>query len=188
MTGDELKAILDAAGLSQADFARLLGVTSRAVNLWMVGDRAIPGPAEAYLRLLGALPPNLRQAELARLRERKPPMREGMYGIEFQSGSGAGIGVLVLENGRAYGVDAGGVKYDGGYVYDDKTGFAELSLKLTFAPNTPAVFGIRHPYEWAIDVSTRLDPRQERGRLRLATPIGPTVDVQYRYLRSLPDA
>ena len=115
-------------------------------------------------------------------------MREGMYGVEFQSVAGTGVGVLILENGRAYGADGGGGKYDGDYVYNEATGLADLKLKLTFAPNTPAVFGISHPYEWAIDVTAKLDPRQERGRLRLATPIGPAVDVGYRYLRALPVA
>ena len=83
-------------------------------------------------------------------------MRDGMYAIEYSSVDGSGDGVLILDNGRAFGADPWGGKYDGEYVFDETTGFAELSLKLTFAPNAPAVFGISHPYEWAIDVKTKL--------------------------------
>jgi DNA-binding transcriptional regulator YiaG len=68
MKREDLKALLLEVGLSQADFARLIGVTSRAVTLWMNDERAIPGPAEAYARVFRLLPPNIRQTELARLK------------------------------------------------------------------------------------------------------------------------
>lgn len=187
MTEAELAAILEVVGISQADFARLVSVTPRAVSLWMAGERAIPGPAAAYARLLQFLPPSLRQVELSRLKERKVAMREGMYGIQYRSVAGAGAGVLVLESGRVYGADPWGGKYDGEYVYDEATGMADLRLKLTFAPNAPAVFGVSHPYEWSIDVTTQLDPRKDDGQLRIATPIGPSIDVGYRYLRPMPE-
>ena len=188
MTSDELRTILDEITISQAEFARLINVTPRAVSLWMVGDRAISGAAEAYARLLHSLSPSLRQIELARLKERKTAMREGMYGVHYTSGAGVGAGVLIMENGRAYGADPWGGKYDGDYVYNELTGLADLRLKLTFAPNAPAVFGVSHPYEWAIDVTTSLDPRQDSGRLRIATPVGPAIDVGYKYMRGLPES
>lgn len=56
-------------GLSQVDFARLIEVTPRAVSLWMVGERAVPGPVKAYARLLLTAPLSARQIELARLIE-----------------------------------------------------------------------------------------------------------------------
>ena len=49
MTGQEIKSTLAQMALTQSDFARLVGVTPRAVNLWATDGRAIPGPAEAYL-------------------------------------------------------------------------------------------------------------------------------------------
>ncbi len=61
MNSNDLKSILGELELSQADFARLVGVTSRAVTLWIADERAIPGSVEGYLRLLQLLPPNLRQ-------------------------------------------------------------------------------------------------------------------------------
>jgi hypothetical protein len=188
MVADDLKNILLKLDLSQADFARLIGVTSRAVTLWMVGDRRIPGPVEAYAQLLVSVPLSVRQTELKRLIIRKTNMRDGMYGVEYQSISGAGTGVLVLDNGRAFGADPFGGKYDGEYLYDENTGLAELSLKLTFAPNTPAVFGICHPYEWSIDVTAKINPSLDEGMTRIATPVGPNIDAQYRFMRSLPDA
>lgn len=115
-------------------------------------------------------------------------MREGMYAVEYQSIAGSGAGVLILENGRAYGADPWGGKYDGEYTYNETARLADLKLKLTFAPNAPAVFGVSHPYEWAIDVTTRLDPHKDQGHLRIATPIGPHIEVGYRYLRSMPEA
>ena len=111
-----------------------------------------------------------------------------MYAVEYQSIAGSGAGVLILENGRAFGADPWGGKYDGDYVYDDVTHLADLKLKLTFAPNAPAVFGVSHPYEWAIDVTTQLDPHKDQGQLRIATPLGPQIDVGYRYMRPMPEA
>jgi hypothetical protein len=188
MIGGELKSVLNDLAISQTDFARLVGVTPRAVTLWMVGDRSIPGPVEAYARLLSSVSPNMRQMELNRLKERKTNMRDGMYEVQYTSISGAGHGVLVLENGRAFGADPFGGKYDGEYFYDEGTGLAELQLKVTFAANATAVFGISHPYEWAITVTAKIDPRLDAGRTKIATPVGPYIDAEYRYLRALPDA
>lgn len=115
-------------------------------------------------------------------------MRDGMYGVQFTSVSGAGIGVVILDSGRVFGADPFGGKYDGEYIYDEKTGMADLRLKLTFAPNAPAVFGISHPYEWAIDVTAKLDPRVDSGTTRIVTPIGPFIDARYQFMRALPEA
>lgn len=43
-------------GLSQVEFARMVGVTPRAVAMWLAGQRKVPGPVKAYLRLFGAVP------------------------------------------------------------------------------------------------------------------------------------
>jgi hypothetical protein len=110
-----------------------------------------------------------------------------MYGVEYTSVAGAGIGVVVLDSGRVLGADSFGGKYDGDYIYNEKTGMAELRLKLTFAPNAPAVFGISHPYEWSIDVTAELDPRVDSGTTRIATPVWPHIDGRYRYMRALPE-
>lgn len=188
MTGNDLKAILMELGISQADFARLIGVTPRAVTLWMADERAIPGPADAYLRLLRLLPPNLRQVELSRLKQKGTGMRDGMFGITFQGQEGAGMGVLIFDNGRVYGTDTEGVRYDGEYIFNELSAVADVKVKVTFPPNVKAVFGISNPYEWAFDITTRFNPKQNSGALAVKTSLGKPVNAQYVFLRSLPEA
>ena len=115
-------------------------------------------------------------------------MRDGMYGVEYTSTAGMGMGFVVLDTGRLYGADPFGGKYDGDYVYNEKTGMAELNLKLTFAPNGPAVFGISHPYEWSVEATAQIDPRVDNGNTRITTHLGQHIDASYRYMRALPEA
>jgi hypothetical protein len=187
MTSDELKTILGGIEISQADFARLINVTPRAVALWMAEERTIPGPVEGYLRLLRLLPPNLRQVELSRLRQKGTNMRDGMYGISFQGQQGAGMGVMIFENGRVYGTDTEGVRYDGEYLYNEVSGIADVQVKITFPANVKAVFGISNPYEWAFDVTTSFNPQQKSGPVTVKTSLGKPINAQFVFLRSLPD-
>ncbi len=188
MTNDELKSFLTELQISQSDFARLIGVTPRAVALWATDERAIPGPAEAYVRLLRLLPPNLLQIELSRLKDRGTNMRDGMFGISFQGERGAGMGMLIFDTGKIYGTDSEGARYDGTYVYSEALKKADVLLKVTFPPNVTAVFGISNPYEWSIDVATSLDPKQNLGDALVKTSLGNTINAQFRFLRPLPDA
>jgi hypothetical protein len=188
MTSADIKVILAEMGITQVDFARLLGITPRAVALWMADERAIPGPAEAYVRLLRLLPLNLRQIELSRLKKKGTDMRDGMYGITFQGRQGAGMGVLIFDNGRVYGTDTEGVRYDGEYLFNESTGLADVKVKITFPPNVKSVFGISNPYEWSFDITTRFSPKQPSGALTVSTSIGQAINARFVYLRSLPDA
>jgi len=190
MESDDLKAILAEMGITQADLARLLGVTARAVALWVAGGpsgRPIPGPVDAYLRLLQLLPPNLRQVEMNRLIQKGTQMRDGMFGIRFQGHESVGMGVLILDNGRVYGTDTEGVRYDGVYLFNEDSGIAGLTIKVTFPPNVRSVFGVSNPYEWAFDVTTTFDPRQNSGPLEVKTSLGAPIKAQYVFLRSLPE-
>jgi hypothetical protein len=188
MMSSDLKSVLDGLGLSQADFARLVGVTPRAVTLWMVGERAVPGPVEAYAHLLRALTPAQRQVELARLKQRRTAMRDGFYGVEYSSTHGQGTCVLVFDNGRAFGADLWGGKYDGEYLFDEGTKLAELHIKVTFPPNGMSVLGVSHPYEWAIDLTTHLNPLADEGQLTIQTPVGRNIKARYKFLRTLPES
>lgn len=188
MTSGELAAVLADLGITQADFARLVGVTSRAITLWVAEQRSIPGPAEAYLRVLQLLPQNLRQVELNRLKRKGTDMRDGMYGISFQGQQGVGMGVLIFENGRVYGTDTQGVRYDGEYLYSESTGLADVKIKVTFPPNVRAVFGISNPYEWAFDVTTSFNPKQNSGPLTVRSSVGQPINAQFVFLRTLPEA
>src|SRR6186713_450742 len=111
MTPAELRAFLTEMHLSQADFARLVDVTPRAVTLWMSGERAISGPAAAYVRVFRLLPPNYRQVELSRLKEPGAGMRDGWFAISFRGPRGTGVCILVLDAGRVYGSDQHGVRW-----------------------------------------------------------------------------
>jgi hypothetical protein len=187
MQATELKSLVVELGLTQADFARLVGVTSRAVTLWMTDERTIPGPVEAYLRVFMLLPANLRQIELNRLKQKGTAMRDGMYGISFQGRDSAGMGVLVFENGRVYGSDVAGVRYDGGYIYHEAAKAADVRVKVTFPPNVESVFGVKNPYEWSFDVTTALNPHANSGPLALKTSLGQPINAQFVYLRPLPE-
>lgn len=115
-------------------------------------------------------------------------MRDGMYGVEYTASHGSGMACLVLDTGRVYGVDPLGGKYDGEYVYDENSGLADLTLKVTLPANAPSVLGIQNPYEWSIDVRTKLNPKVDRGSLQVSTSVGRSIAATYRYLRPLPDA
>src|SRR5271155_440450 len=106
MLSRDLKLALSELSISQVDLARLVGVTTRAVAMWMAGDREVPGAVEAYVRLLGSLTAAQRQAELARAKDRRTTMRDGMYGVDYgTSHGGSGMACLVLDTGRVYGAD-----------------------------------------------------------------------------------
>ena len=115
-------------------------------------------------------------------------MRDGMYGVEYAGTHGAGMACLVLDTGRVYGADAAGGKYDGEYIYNEQSGLATLTLKVTMPPNVTSVLGIQNPYEWSIDVRTQLDPKADRGSLQVSTSLGRPISAAYRFLRTLPDA
>ena len=115
-------------------------------------------------------------------------MRDGMYGITFQGQQGEGMGLLVFDSGRVYGTDTQGVRYDGEYVFDERSGLANVKVKIVFPPNVTAVFGISNPYEWAFDVTTSFNPKLNAGPLSVKTSLGKQVNAQYRFLRNLPDA
>ncbi len=115
-------------------------------------------------------------------------MKEGMYGVTYQSGGGVGNGVFVLENGRIFGADLWGGKYDGEYTYSEDKKLAELKLKIGMAPNAMSVLGIQHPYEWAVDAVTTFDPSRESGQLVIRTALGPSINATYKFLRALPDS
>jgi transcriptional regulator with XRE-family HTH domain len=190
MDNEALKRTLTDLGISQTDLARLVDVTPRGVNLWAAGERAVPGPAAAYLRLLLSLPLNLRQVELARINTKEKSMRNGMYGIWFSVGprdEQTGHGVLTFEDGLIYGIDIGGVRYDGDYIINQK-GEAEVNLKLTYPPNVQAIFGLSNPFEWSITVKTILDPKADSGSCLTQTSLGTSIPTRYAFLRALPQA
>ena len=157
--------------------------------MWVQGEREIPGPAEAYLKVFQLLPPSVRAVEVERTIGKENSMREGMYQIQFHTSGNPqnwGIGTLVFGGGMVYGVDAGGAKYDGAYEPTATDGVVNAKVKVTFPPNGMSIFGIVHPYEWSIEVTTLLDSRQDHGNLDVDTSLGRSVVADYQFLRSIP--
>ena len=52
MTPTELRATISHLGLTQVGVAGILGVTSRAVGMWVAGDRKVPALLAKVLRLI----------------------------------------------------------------------------------------------------------------------------------------
>ena len=53
MTPDQFRAALAGMGMTQVGFARVALVDARTVRRWALGERDVPGPVVALLRLLG---------------------------------------------------------------------------------------------------------------------------------------
>jgi DNA-binding transcriptional regulator YiaG len=185
MNGSELRTILEAFGLSQADFAKLISVSTRAVSLWLSGEREVSGPAAAYLRLLESLPAALQVKEITRIKEKDASMLEGMYAIKFRGQSGEGIGVLVLDRGRIYGSDTG-VMYDGTYAPSTSSrDHIDAHIRLTVPPGVALVTGIpAQPMSYGFDIDCTINPRSSTP-VTVQTPFDP-VEVVFTFLRNLP--
>ena len=54
MQADQLRSIRVASGLTQLALSQALGVDVRSVRKWEGGERPIPGPVAALMRLLEA--------------------------------------------------------------------------------------------------------------------------------------
>lgn len=183
MDGKRLIDALDALGLSKPGFARLVGVSLRAVNMWCTGDRETPGPVVAYLRLLASLPRALQAAEIATLEE-NPMSYDGLYNIEYAGAAGGGTVTLVFMDGLVFGHD-GGVAYDGTYE-PVAPGLMDVRLKLVVAPGVALVQGVPpQPAEYSFHIGVRV-PARGQAPLQTDTPYGP-IAFRIAYLRPLPD-
>jgi hypothetical protein len=118
-------------------------------------------------------------------------MKEGMYQIQFNTlgdPSNWGVGTLIFDSGRIFGIDAGGAKYDGDYQPSQTPGIVSVKLKVTFPAHGMSIFGIAHPHEWAIEVHTQMDANKESGPLVAITNLGHKVEARYAFVRALPEA
>lgn len=184
MDAKQLNDALVALKLGKQAFARLVGVTLRAVNMWCSGDREVPGPASAYLRLLQSLPRALQAAELAKL-EGSTMSYDGLYFIEYVGRQGQGDVTLVFMDGIVFGHD-GGVQYDGTYEpAAGAHGHVDVRLKLVVPPGVALVQGVPpQPAEYNFDINVRV-PARGTAALQTETPYGP-VAFRISYLRGLP--
>lgn len=181
-----LRNALVSSNLTQLEFAKILGVTPRSVNLWATGQREIPGPVTAYIRLFQAIPQTFRDLELSLVKEDKKMLKEGMYNLTFEGFEGEGGGTLIFEGGRVYGCDTGGGRYDGQYQFNSQTQNIDSEIKVTIPPNVETVTGFVQPFEWAFDIKFSFPRGNMDTPLKLNTVIGP-VNAHIEYMRELPE-
>lgn len=189
MIGSELKEVIADLRLSQADFARLLGVSVGAVSQWLSDTRSIPGPVEAFVGLFMRLPLQQREMELAQLRK-GDAMRNGMYLVSFTGVAGQGYATLTLADGIVYGFDQAGALYDGTVQFPaEENGLAVVDIKVRMPAHVASVIGgITHPFEWILPVKTKINLQMEQGSILLETGLGGSVRVAFKRVRDLPIA
>jgi hypothetical protein len=186
MTPDELRFALAQLGISQAEFARLIKVTPRAISLYLGKEREIPGAVEAYIRLLESLPIGQRQAELTRMNLGVKTMKDGMYKIDCVGNSGSGYATLIFESGRIFGADIAHGQYDGHYEVNPATGLVDISVRVTMPANTESVIGVVQPFDWMLDVKASMNPARDSDNIQVTNNLGAPLAARYEFLRSLP--
>lgn len=190
MTGNELRQAIADLRISQADFARLVGVTVGAVSQWLSEARTIPGPVEAFVGLFSRLPPSIREFELMNLQKGNFTMKNGMYLIHFSGSNGDGYATLTFQDGLVFGFDTAGCQYDG-VARPNPLGRdqVDVQLKVRMPPNVASVAGgIAQPFEWVLSVSTSIDGAAVAGKTEVNTGIGLTIQANYQRMRDLPTA
>lgn len=115
-------------------------------------------------------------------------MREGYYSITYMGATGAsGFGMLALDNGEIIGADAGGVKYDGTYIYNEATKALDAKLTLTVPAGGILVMGSApQDHEWQFDFDASFPRETSETPILIQTQFGP-VNVIIRYIRGFPD-
>lgn len=143
MSQGALKPKLAKLGLRQSDFARLIDVSARTVNLWASGSQPLPGAVAGYLRLLEAATPRVRQSEFDRLDDLSKHLEEGIYGVSYRSAhlGEQGYGVAVLAKGKITGGDANGMLFSGSYRFDRIKAVNVVQLTLGLLPGDDALAG-----------------------------------------------
>ncbi len=153
------------------------------MNLWATGEREVPGPVAAYLRLLLSLPPALLAKEISKLKG-DAMILEGMYSVQFAGAAGTGLAALVLNKGNVYGSD-GQVQYDGVYKPSNKPGLIDLVVKAKVPPHVQLVQGYPpQPVAFEFRLTCSFQPGS-KGIVPIQTDLGP-VNARIEYMRSLP--
>ncbi|CAA7611404.1 conserved hypothetical protein [Candidatus Terasakiella magnetica] len=108
---------------------------------------------------------------------------DGFYSIQFGGAAGAGIGILVVHNGKVVGIDAGGVAYDGS-ASPTPGGNVGVNLLLNVPAGVHLVQGVVKPQPWQLPINVVV-PEASLGNgqpLAVGTPVGP-VNVVIKKLR-----
>lgn len=140
-----LKQWLCGFGLRQSELAILLDVSPRTVNMWAVGDVALPGPVAGYLRLLEQLPSEKLSDEFDRLPGRKKFFDEGLYRFQYCSTAhgemGSGRALCALRHGKIFGCDAWGGEIRGSYTFNPAVGSTKVDVVLKVPEGSMLITG-----------------------------------------------
>lgn len=113
--------------------------------------------------------------------------REGFYKIEYRGGSGAGVGMIVLDTGEVVGADIAGGSYLGSYAFNVQTNMIDVDAIVEIAPGAWAVTGhaagstpLRFPLQASI-------PKGQIAGYPISaqTPLGP-IQFRLTWLRGFP--
>ncbi len=117
-------------------------------------------------------------------------MKNGMYLIHFAGTNGDGYATLTFQDGLVYGFDTGGGHYDGvARVSALSNGVVDVSLRVRMPPNVASVAGgISQPFEWVLNVTTKIDANAERGNADVHTELGIPIQATFQRMRDLPTA
>lgn len=191
MTGLNLKDALDRLGLLQSEFARLVDVSPRTISLWATGEKSMPGPATAYLRLLERLPKDVLTDELKRLERRPKMFDQGIYSLHYRGRDMAehdgGNALAVLRNGKIFGSDRWGGVFAGSYEFDAADESTRVHVRIDVPPNGELVTGFAAgPKGASIDIAGKFD-RPAPQSISVVEVAGRPVEVQLTYLGPLPN-
>lgn len=185
MICSELRYALEKLRVSQADLARLLSVTPRAVSTWVTDNKSeVPGPVASYVRLLMSLPQEQQLREMSRLRYEGAKMLDGLYKIEYSGPAGNGFGSLIFNQGRIQGADFGGVLYDGLYSHNPGENTLSINVRATVPPSVWLVQGVpaqKEPYSFDITGKIAI---QGQSFVTVQTSFGP-VNVRFDFMRGI---
>ena len=185
MQSNDLQIALVKLDLEKAELAALLGVTLRTVHMWIAGDREVPGPAVAYLRLLQSLSRELQAKEIALSKGQM--IMDGMYRVDYAGSTSRGSAALVFQkDGTIFGHD-GQVSYDGTFSPSlIEPGKMDLNLQLTVPSGVALAQGVApQPAEYQFAIRVQIPPRS-KSPINVPTPYGPIIS-QLCFLRPLPN-
>jgi transcriptional regulator with XRE-family HTH domain len=174
MDFQQFRTFLEENDWSQKDFAKLMDVTTKTVNLWATGERMVPGPVAAYLRVYQLLPHPLKEREKMLVKTESPGMREGIYLVEIEGTTGKSQAFLTFHEGKIHGADTGKAVYSGYYASADNEEFVSLKLRVTMPKNGESILGIPpQPFEYVISVEATFSHKAQI----MSVPVNLQIDL-----------
>lgn len=111
---------------------------------------------------------------------------DGFYQIVFAGTADQGAGIVVFEAGTISGVDAGGVKYEGAYSYNDQTDRFDATIKMSVPAGVALVQGTP-PQPSPYDLSFQAALPSDLGAgtpIRFDLPLLGPVNVQFEPVKN----